>query len=46
MNDVQKAQIDVLELEKEKLKVEIQNVRFIHQKLKMEVQEMQARLLE
>ena len=39
VSDVQKVQIDVLELEKEKLKVEIENVRLIQQKLKMEIQE-------
>ena len=44
MSDVQKVQIDVLELEKEKLKVEIENVKLIQQKLQIEVQEMQAKL--
>jgi hypothetical protein len=44
VSDVQKVQIDVLELEKEKLKVEIENVKLIQQKLKIEVQEMQEKL--
>ena len=43
VSDVKKMHIDVLELEKEKLKVEIENVRLIQQKLKMEIQEKQAR---
>ena len=46
VSDVQKVQIDVLDLEKERLKVEIENVSLIQQKLKMEIQEKHARLLE
>ena len=45
VSDVQKAQTEVLELEKEKLKIEIENVKLIKEKLKMELDEMKAKLL-
>ena len=45
VSDVQKAQTEVLELEKEKLKVEIENVKLIREKLKMELEEMKAKFL-
>ena len=45
VSDVQKAQTEVLELEKEKLMVEIENVKLINEKLKMELDEMKAKLL-
>ena len=43
--DVQKLQIEVLQLEKDKLALEIENVKLINKKLMFEVREMESKVI-
>ena len=42
--EVQKLQVEVLELKKERLKLEVENAKCMHRKLSLEVHQMETKL--